>query len=61
MLPRLEAPGIQPLPRFNDIAGYAFSYFVPAILKDGFGYSTGRAQFLRGGVKRRKKKAVNSP
>lgn len=30
----------------NNTAVYAFSYFLPVILKDGFGYSTGRAQLL---------------
>ena len=30
----------------NNTALYAFSYFLPTILKDGFGYSTGRAQLL---------------
>ena len=30
----------------NNTAVYAFSYFLPVILKDGFGYSTGRAQVL---------------
>ena len=30
----------------NNTGVYAFSYFLPVILKDGFGYSTGRAQLL---------------
>lgn len=30
----------------NNTCVYAFSYFLPVILKDGFGYSTGRAQLL---------------
>ncbi|KAI1619932.1 major facilitator superfamily domain-containing protein [Exophiala viscosa] len=30
----------------NNTALYAFSYFLPVILKDGFGYSTGKAQLL---------------
>ena len=30
----------------NNTGVYAFSYFLPVILKEGFGYSTGRAQLL---------------
>ncbi|KAF2093360.1 MFS general substrate transporter [Rhizodiscina lignyota] len=30
----------------NNTALYAFSYFLPVILKDGFGYSTGKAQVM---------------
>lgn len=30
----------------NNTALYAFSYFLPVILKDGFGYSTGKAQLM---------------
>jgi MFS family permease len=30
----------------NNTGVYAFSYFLPVILNDGFGYSTGRAQLL---------------
>lgn len=30
----------------NNTALYAFSYFLPVILKEGFGYSTGKAQLM---------------
>ena len=30
----------------QNVALYAFSFFLPIILKDGFGYSTGKANLL---------------